>query len=89
MEDLVTTAIAPRFGSGQTVVVDGAGHWPHVEQPATVAAHLDTFVAGHGLDTFAGGWTNAFATKSAAAFADDVVLEASVLTRPIEGWSCE
>jgi hypothetical protein len=35
------------------------------------------------------GWTNAFAAKSSAAFsdafADDVVLEASVLIRPIEG----
>jgi hypothetical protein len=35
------------------------------------------------------GWTDAFATKSAGAFgkalADDVVLEASVLMRPIEG----
>jgi hypothetical protein len=35
------------------------------------------------------GWTTAFATKSAAAFAaalaDDVVLEATVLTRPVQG----
>jgi hypothetical protein len=35
------------------------------------------------------GWTDAFATKSPGAFgaalADDVVLEASVMTRPIEG----
>jgi hypothetical protein len=35
------------------------------------------------------GWTDAFASKAAAAFqpvlADDVVLEASVLRRPVEG----
>jgi pimeloyl-ACP methyl ester carboxylesterase len=88
-EDLVGTAVATRFATAQTVVADGAGHWPHVEQPETLAAHLDGFLATLGLEGVAGGWTNAFATESAdafaAAFADDVVLEATVLTRPIEG----
>jgi pimeloyl-ACP methyl ester carboxylesterase len=26
------------------VKVDDSGHWPHLEQPATVAAHLDAFL---------------------------------------------
>jgi pimeloyl-ACP methyl ester carboxylesterase len=88
-KELVATAVAPRFPAAQTVVVDGAGHWPHVEQPAAVASHLDRFIAAHGVEAVAGRWTNAFAGRSAdafaAAFADDVVLEASVLTRPVEG----
>jgi ketosteroid isomerase-like protein len=96
-EDLVATAVSPRFAPARTVVIERAGHWPHVEQPATLAAHLDRFlterVRGRGGNTAAGvrpqSWTDAFARKSAdafaAAFADDVVLEGSALTRPIEG----
>jgi hypothetical protein len=79
------------------VAIDGAGHWPHVERPSAVAAELDAFLAhdlcGAGGITAAGvrsqGWTDAFASKSAerfgAAFADDVVLEAANLRRPVEG----
>jgi pimeloyl-ACP methyl ester carboxylesterase len=96
-EELVATSVSPRFASAQTVVIEGAGHWPHVEQPAALAAHLDRFLTAHATpadgNTAAGvrpqDYTNAFATKSAEAFAeafaDDVVLEASALTRPIEG----
>jgi len=96
-DDLVTGTVSPRFPAAQTVVVERAGHWPHLEQPAALAAQLERFLTD-GV-TAAGGntaadvrpqkWTNAFASKSAdefgKAFADDVVLEASVLTRPIEG----
>ncbi len=96
-EELVATAVSPRFASVQTVVIERAGHWPHVEQPAALAAQLDRFLTEHATsadgniaaDVRPQGWTNAFASKSAEAFgeafADDVVLEASVLTRPIEG----
>jgi pimeloyl-ACP methyl ester carboxylesterase len=96
-DDLVATAVAPRFASARTVVVERAGHWPHLEQPAAVAAELDrllTVDATAADDNTAAevqpqGWTSAFARKSAdafgQAFADDVVLEASVLIRPIEG----
>ena len=96
-EELVATAVSPRFASVQTVVIERAGHWPHVEQPAALAAQLDRFLTEHATsadgniaaDARPQGWTNAFASKSAEAFgeafADDVVLEASVLTRPIEG----
>jgi pimeloyl-ACP methyl ester carboxylesterase len=96
-EDLVATTVSPRFASAQTVVVERAGHWPHLEQPAALAAHLDQFLTEHltagqgntAADVRPQGWTSAFASKSAdafgKAFADDVVLEASVLVRPIEG----
>jgi pimeloyl-ACP methyl ester carboxylesterase len=96
-EELVATGVSPRFASVQTVVIERAGHWPHVEQPAALAAQLDRFLTEHATsadgntaaDARPQGWTNAFASKSAEAFgeafADDVVLEASVLTRPIEG----
>jgi hypothetical protein len=62
-----------------------------------VAAQLDRFLADNATDRRANiapavrpaGWTDAFAKKSAGAFgqamADDVVLEASVMRRPVEG----
>jgi len=96
-EELVATAVSPRFASAQTVVIERAGHWPHLEQPAALAAQLDRFLTEQATtadgnteaDVRPQGWTNAFASKSAdafgEAFADDVVLEASVLTRPVEG----
>src|SRR4051794_24755436 len=96
-EDLVATSVSPRFASAQRVVIERAGHWPHLEQPAALAAQLDRFLTQHATgaddntaaDVRRQGWTNAFASKSAdafgKAFADDVVLEASVLTRPVEG----
>jgi hypothetical protein len=87
-EGLVSTTVSPRFASAKTVTVERAGHWPHVERPAEVAAQLDDFLT----DAIGGGsqaWRDAFANKSADgfadAFADDVVLEASVLSRPIQG----
>jgi pimeloyl-ACP methyl ester carboxylesterase len=42
--DLVRDAVASRFGHAQIAHVPGAGHWPHVEQPAAVAAILTRFV---------------------------------------------
>ena len=40
---LIRDAVAPRFADVCTAHVAGAGHWPHVEQPAAVAKILDTF----------------------------------------------
>ncbi|MFF7471938.1 alpha/beta fold hydrolase [Streptomyces sp. NPDC008092] len=87
--ELVAQGVAPRFAAPETVVVDRAGHWAHLEQPAVVAGHLDRFLAAVLPTVRASGWTGAFAEKSAdafgEAFADDVTLEASALTRPVEG----
>ncbi|AVH54762.1 MULTISPECIES: alpha/beta fold hydrolase [Streptomyces] len=96
-EELVNGGVAPRFGSVETVSVAKGGHWVHAEQPAAVATHLDRFLSGIAAsggrtasqDERPQGWTGAFAQQSSEAFdeafAADVVLEASVLTRPIEG----
>lgn len=44
--ELIRDAIAPRFVDVRVAHVPGAGHWPHVEQPAAVAEILTDFVAG-------------------------------------------
>jgi pimeloyl-ACP methyl ester carboxylesterase len=44
--ELVRDAVASRFPHAETAHVPGAGHWPHVEQPAAVAAILTRFVIG-------------------------------------------
>jgi hypothetical protein len=93
--DMIAAAVAPRFPHARNVTVPDAGHWPHVEQPAAVAALLNEFMER--IDTMTNtaanvqpqGWTDAFAEKSSDAFADafaaEVMLEASVLSRPVEG----
>ena len=42
--ELIRDAVAPRFAAARTVNVAGAGHWPHVEQPAAVAKVVDNFI---------------------------------------------
>jgi esterase len=42
--EMFAEGVEPRFPSAHSVVVDDAGHWPHLEQSAVVAAHLDTFL---------------------------------------------
>jgi pimeloyl-ACP methyl ester carboxylesterase len=44
--ELIRDAVAPRFADVRTTHVAGAGHWPHVEQPAAVAQILTRFLAG-------------------------------------------
>ena len=44
--ELVRDAVAARFGHPETAYVPAAGHWPHVEQPAAVAAIITRFVSG-------------------------------------------
>ena len=42
--ELIRDAVASRFADVRTVQVAGAGHWPHVEQPAAVAQILTRFL---------------------------------------------
>jgi len=85
---VVSRRVEPRFASATTVVIAGAGHWPHVERPADVVAQLDDFLTT-AIAPRSHAWREAFAGGSAkdfeAALADDVVLEASVFGHPIEG----
>lgn len=92
-EELISSSVVPHFDSPTVVAIDQAGHWPHVEQPDSVAAVLGTFLAT--VDQTGEtkvkqqGWTRAFEQKSANAFADafaaDIVLEASALAKPVVG----
>ncbi|SHH30394.1 alpha/beta fold hydrolase [Streptomyces sp. 3214.6] len=43
--ELIAATVQPRFADLRTVVVDRAGHWPHLERPSVIAAQLDTFLA--------------------------------------------
>ncbi|MGW7427526.1 alpha/beta fold hydrolase [Streptomyces sp. NPDC054813] len=95
--ETMVDAITPRFTDVTAVSVAEAGHWAHIEQAAEVAGLLDRLLArvlgpeaAPAADSTAPqGWTNAFARKSAtafgAAFTEDVVLEASIMTHPVEG----
>ncbi|MFE4994263.1 alpha/beta fold hydrolase [Streptomyces mirabilis] len=88
-DESVARGVAPRFAAPETVAVGQAGHWAHLEQPTRVADHLDRFLARALPAVQASGWTNAFEEKSADVFGDafaaDVTLEASALTRTVEG----
>lgn len=91
--DAVSAGATPRLPQATTAVVEGAGHWPHLEQASAVAARIDRFleraVAEFPAEAREQGWTQAFADKTEASFAEkfteDVVLEASALNRPAEG----
>jgi len=89
-EELTAGAVVPRFSSVVSDVIESAGHWAHVEQPDRVASAIASFIETCRSNESGGAeWTRAFAEKTAAsfaeAFAEDVVLEAAVLMRPIEG----
>ncbi|MET7296647.1 alpha/beta hydrolase [Streptomyces griseoloalbus] len=94
-DEMVSTQVLPRFPSAQFFDVADAGHWAHVEAPTAVAERIDAFLAGlpasadNAPQLAGGGWRKAFASKTAAdfaaAFAEDIVLEASVLAGPITG----
>jgi pimeloyl-ACP methyl ester carboxylesterase len=89
----IASAIAPRFGKATRATIPQAGHWPHVEQPAVLARVIGDFVRT--LDQAPAGavaqqgWKHAFASRSAQAFSEafapDMVLDATVLTRPLVG----
>jgi len=89
-DSVVAQAVVPRFDHPAQACIGNAGHWPHVEQPEAVAGVLRTFLASLDAGAVAPqGWTQAFERKSATAFAEafssDIVLEASVLARPVVG----
>ncbi len=42
--ELIHDVVVPRFADARTAHVAGAGHWPHVEQPAPVAQILTHFL---------------------------------------------
>ncbi|MGU3292887.1 alpha/beta fold hydrolase [Williamsia sp. M5A3_1d] len=87
-EELAHGVVEPRFPDAEIEVVAGGGHWLHVEQPGRVADLLSDF-ARRLPDAPTSGWKSAFAEKSSEGFGegftDDVVLEATVLTRPLSG----
>jgi pimeloyl-ACP methyl ester carboxylesterase len=91
--DAVSAGVTPRLPQASTAVVDGAGHWPHMEQASAVAARIGEFLERAVAEYPAGareqGWAQAFADKTETSFAEkfteDVVLEASALNRPVEG----
>ena len=91
--DLVATAVAPRFAHAASATIGHAGHWPHVEQPEAFAQMLGEFLDAIRrpvtVQVQRQGWTQGFEEKSAAAFANafapDIVLEASVLAKPVVG----
>jgi pimeloyl-ACP methyl ester carboxylesterase len=91
--DVVSAGVTSRLPQATTAVVEGAGHWPHMEQASAVAAQTSEFLERTAAEFLAEareqGWTQAFADKTESSFAEkfteDVVLEASALQRPAEG----
>lgn len=91
--EVVDNAVASRFDEPAIACIGSAGHWPHVEQPEAFAKTLGEFLSTVDHSTGAAaaqrGWTRAFEQKSssafAEAFAEDIVLEASTLARPVAG----
>lgn len=95
--ELIASGVTPRFEAPAVVSIERAGHWPHVERPGAVADIVASFLANIVApvpdtpepEVAPQGWTRAFEAQSADAFADafapDVVLEASVLAKPVIG----
>ena len=81
--------ITPRFPHARQAVVEGGGHWLHVEYPDEVAAMIVEFNEAIVGEQQAAGWRRGFADQSQTAFADefadDIVLEATTLAKPVEG----
>jgi pimeloyl-ACP methyl ester carboxylesterase len=98
--EVISSGVTPRFEAPGVVSIERAGHWPHVEQPDAVARNVASFLAkiladlepaarASEMPVAPQGWTRAFEHKSTDAFADafdpNVVLEASVLAKPVVG----
>ena len=81
-------AINPRFPQVRVEIIDRGGHWLHVEYPEEVAARILVFSGAIAHDK-AAGWRRAFAEQSQATFADEfadqIVLDASTLAKPVQG----
>jgi pimeloyl-ACP methyl ester carboxylesterase len=87
-EQLVDTIVA-RFPNARQAVIEAGGHWLHVEFPDEVAAAIMEFTGADAGKRQPAGWRQAFADKAQASFAnefaDDIVLEASTLAKPVKG----
>ena len=81
-------AINPRFPQARVEIIGRGGHWLHVEYPEEVAARILAFSDTIAHDK-AVGWRRAFAEQSQATFADEfadqIVLDASTLAKPVQG----
>ncbi|TRW89157.1 alpha/beta hydrolase [Mycolicibacterium sp. 018/SC-01/001] len=86
--DDMMAAVATRYPTARTEILDGAGHWLHVEASQPLAAIL-TDIADQVSGDGGTAWRHGFATTSASAFgagfAEDIVLEASTLRLPVHG----
>jgi hypothetical protein len=87
-KQLVDT-IVPHFPGAREKAIDRGGHWLHVEQPDAVAEILLEFSDDITNTTMASGWRQGFAEQSqstfADEFADEVVLDATTLAKPVKG----
>ncbi|MDH6198320.1 pimeloyl-ACP methyl ester carboxylesterase [Mycobacterium frederiksbergense] len=83
--ELVAT-VSPRFPQARQEVIDGGGHWVHVEYADRVAAMIAAFVQETAA---AAGWRRSFAEKSAdrfaETFAEHIVFEATTLPDAVQG----
>ena len=85
----LASAVVGHFADVREHVIDRAGHWLHIEYPVTVAATILEFNDAVACGRSAEGWRCGFADQSQSAFAerfaDDIVLEATTLAKPVEG----
>lgn len=88
-EELVTEVIAPRFPGASLATIPDGGHWLHVVHPDALVREVLVFLQNLNADAAASAWRSGFSEQSASTFgegfAEDVVLEASVLAKPIAG----
>lgn len=87
-EQLLAT-VTPRFPQASVEVIEGGGHWLHVEHPEEIADRLTGFAGAIAEEQPAAGWRRGFAEQSQTVFADefaaDVVLSATTIAEPITG----
>ncbi|WP_073694804.1 alpha/beta hydrolase [Mycobacterium sp. ST-F2] len=86
--DEVIATVTARLPQARKHVIDDGGHWVHVEHPGQVSAVLLDFVA-ETAPAATKGWQQGFLEQSQHTFADefaeDIVLDTSVMTTPVRG----
>ena len=86
--DLFRT-VSPRFPQARVEVIDRGGHWLHVEYSKEVATMILELSEAIADQRRAAGWRRGFAEQSQATFADEfadqIVLDASTLAKPVQG----